>query len=66
MNKLVTVLNLDELPEDVAIGHLLEMSGVIPHDEELAESFENELSRNHLRIAEAFAAGLRAGRKQND
>lgn len=60
---ILALLDGDKLPEDVYIGHLLEMSGAIPHDEELAESYSNNMARTHLRIAEAFAAGLKAGRR---
>lgn len=58
-------LPIDALPEDVAIGHILDMQNLIPHDEELEASFKNEIVRVHLRIAEAFAAGLKAGRKES-
>ena len=64
MNKqLVALLPIDDLPEDVAIGHLAEMGGLIPHDVARAETFRNALCRNHLRLAEAWAAGYQAGKR---
>lgn len=59
----LTLLPIHELPEDVAIGHLAEMSGLIPHDEARADTFRNDLCRNHLRLAEAWAAGYQAGKR---
>ena len=61
---MITTLPGDQVPEDVWIGHLMHMSGAIPHDRELALSFENDIARTHLLIAEAFAAGLKAGRAE--
>lgn len=61
--QLVVLLPVFDLPEDVAIGHLAEMSDLISHDEALADSFRNDLCRNHLRLAEAWAAGYQAGQK---
>lgn len=61
---MITTLPKDRLPEDVYLGHLMHMSGAIPHDEELSNSFMNDMCQTHLLIAEAFAAGLKAGRTE--
>ena len=62
---MIVTLPQDRVPEDVYLGHLMHMSGKIPHDYELALSFENNIARTHLLIAEAFAAGLKAGRAED-
>ena len=61
---MIVTLPEDRLPEDVYLGHLMHMSGAIPHDEELSNSFLNDMCRAHLLVAEAFTAGLKIGRAE--
>lgn len=56
-------LDLEDLPEDVVLGHLCEIQGIIPHDQIRAEEIENSLCRGYLREAEAFAFGYQMGKK---
>lgn len=59
---MIELLSREDLTDEQYIGHLLAANGKIPHNEALAESFENDLCRWHLKIAEAFEAGMKAGR----
>ena len=61
---MIVTLPKDKVSEDVYLGHLMHISGAIPHDEELSNSFLNNITRTHLLVAEAFAAGLKAGRAE--
>lgn len=57
------LIAVDLVPPEVYFGHMTEMFGGIPHDEQLAETIGNDMVRNHLRVAEAFAAGFKFGQK---
>ncbi|MCT2182865.1 hypothetical protein M3G00_07935 [Brevibacterium casei] len=57
-------LDLEALPDDVAVGHVLEAAGKINHNEAAASGM-NSYARAYLREAEAFAAGMAAGRREN-
>ena len=62
---MIVTLPKDKVSGDVYLGHLMHMSGSIPHDEDLSKSFMTDITRTHLLVAEAFAAGLKAGRAED-